>query len=91
MSSDEWKYDLKMRDDLLKYVQQNLRCKDILDFVRCDFPMYKWSISTLARRLDHFGIMYIDRALDIEPVVVAVKREVAGPGRLLGYRALIKN
>ena len=88
MSSDEWKYDLKMRDDLLKYVQQNLRRKEILDFVRRDFPIYKWSISTLARRLDHFGIKYIDRTLGIEPVVVAVKKEVAGPGRLLGYRAL---
>ena len=50
--------------------------------------MYKWSISTLAGRLDHFGIKYIDRALGIEPVVAAVKREVAGPGKLLGCRAL---
>ena len=88
MSSDEWKYGLKMRDDLLKYVQQNLRRNEILDFVCRDFPIYKWSISTLARRLDHFGIKYIDRTLGTEPVVVAVKKEVAGPGRLLGCRAL---
>ena len=88
MNFDEWKYDSKLRDDLLKYVSQNLRRKEILDFVRRDFSMYKWSISNLARQLDHFGIKYIDRALGIEPVVAAVKREVAGPGTMLGYGAL---
>ena len=46
MNFDEWKYDSKLRDDLLKYVSQNLRRKEILDFVRRDFSMYKWSIST---------------------------------------------
>ena len=83
MSFDEWKYDSKLRDDLLKYVQQNLRRKELLDFVWHDFSMHKQSILTLAQQLDHFGIRYIDKALGIEPVVATVKKQVAGPGKLL--------
>ena len=44
--------------------------------------MYTWSMSTLARRLKYFYIYYIDSN------VGAVKKELEGPGKLLGYRAM---
>ena len=35
-----------------------------------------------------FGIRYIDRTTTVEEVKDAVKRELAGPGQKLGYRAM---
>ena len=52
--------------------------------------MYAWSLRTLSRRLQHFGIKFINYAIDVEDVKRAVVKEMDGPGRLLGYRALHK-
>ena len=45
---------------------------------------------TLTRRLQHFDIKYIDYDIDVETVKQAVEKEMEGPGKLLGYRALHK-
>ena len=73
---------------LKKYVAENYKRKEIIDFVRRDFPNYSWSIPTLDRRLRHFGIFYINKETPLTDVVSAVEKELKGPGKLLGYRAL---
>ena len=55
-----WYEDQNIKEDLKRYVQQNLKHKEILDFMKRDYAMYTWSMSTLARRLKYFDIHYID-------------------------------
>jgi len=51
--NSDWQEDQDLKDDLVKYVRQNLRRKEILDFVKIDYPMYAWSPRTLSRRLQY--------------------------------------
>ena len=84
-----WKTDKTLVSDLERYVQDNLRRCEILDYVkRDDFPSYPWSLPTLARRLSYFKISYIDANVDVEMVKIIVKSELCGPEKLLGYRAM---
>ena len=52
--------DQDLKDDLVKYVRQNLRRKKILDFVKINYPVYAWSPRTLSLRLQYFGIEFTD-------------------------------
>ena len=52
-----------------------------------NYPMYAWSIRSLSRRLQHFGIKYTNYEIKLENVKTAVKR-VRSSGALLGYRAM---
>lgn len=61
---------------------------EILDFIESKYPMYAWSGRTLARRLQYFDIKFTDYEVDIEDVKEAVRREMDGPGQLLGYRSM---
>ena len=88
--NSDWEDDEQLKSDLQRYVKQNLRRREILDFVRRDFPEYAWSLGTLSRRLAFFGIQYITYDTDIEEVETAVREEIEGPGQLLGYRAMHK-
>ena len=88
--NSDWEDDEQLKSDLQRYVKQNLRRREILDFVRQDFPEYAWSLGTLSRRLAFFGIQYIKYDTDIEEVETAVREEIEGPGQLLGYRAMHK-
>ena len=54
------------------------------------FYQYAWSLRTLDRRLEYFGIKYTDRTVQVDEVEEAVKKELEGPGQLLGYRSLHK-
>ena len=56
-SNSEWKEDNQLENDLRKYVSQNFKRSEILDFVQRDFPEYTWSTATLDRRLRH--LVYI--------------------------------
>ena len=87
-SKSEWKEDNQMENDLKTYVSQNLKRSEVLDFMQRDFPQYKWSLATLDQRLRHFGIHYIDYDTPLTVVADAVQKELEGPGRLLGYRAM---
>ena len=87
-SKSEWKEDNQMENDLKTYVSQDLKRSEVLDFMQRDFPQYKWSLATLDRRLRHFGIHYIDYDTPLTVVADAVQKELEGPGRLLGYRAM---
>ena len=50
--------------------------------------MYAWSGRTLARRMQYSDIKLTDYEVDIEDVKEAVRREMDGPGQLLGYRSM---
>ena len=93
--NEDWKEDADLIDDLAKFVNlfkkcQNLYKREILNLVEVRYPQYAWSMRTLTRRLQHFDIKYIDYDIDVETVKQAVEKEMEGPGKLLGYRALHK-
>ena len=88
--NNDWQEDEELKDALGRYVKQNLRRIELLDFVSRDFSEYAWSLRTLDRRLEYFGIKYTDRTVQVDEVEEAVKKELEGPGKLLGYRALHK-
>ena len=58
--------------------------------MRKDYPMYAWSLRSLACRMQYFGIQFTDHNIQVNEVEDAVKKEISGPGKLLGYRALHK-
>ena len=88
--SSAWKEDSCLEEELKRYVRQGMERTEIRDFVKRDFPQYTWSIRTLDRRLRYFGIFYTDRDITVEQVNETVAKELEGPGRLLGYRAMQK-
>ena len=88
--NDSWKEDEHLEKTLRQYVKEGLRREEILDFLSRDFPEYSWSLRTLDRRLQYFDIGYIVRNVTINQLQTAVKKEMEGPGMLLGYRALHK-
>ena len=59
-TTDDWKEDNQLEQDLGEFVAQNLKRAEILDFVQQKFLQYHWSIATLDRRLRYFGIHYIN-------------------------------
>ena len=83
-----WYENHLLENDLIRYVQQNLKRNEIPDFMRRDYPFYAWSMPILDRRLPYFDIRYIDLKLGISAVTNAVRKELEGPGKLLGYRAM---
>ena len=88
--NDGWKGDEELKQDLEEYVKQNLKRKEILDFVSTKYPMYAWSFRTLCRRLHYFDIKYIEYEIELDDLEESVHKEMNGPGNLLGYRALHK-
>ena len=50
--------------------------------------MYKWSLRTLDRGLRTFHLFYNDFAIHVEKVQSTIRKELQGPGKLLGYRAM---
>ena len=89
-SNSEWKEDNQLENGLRKYVSKNFKRSEIFDFVQRDFPECTWSTATLDRRLRHFGIYYINYDTPVAAVSDAVQKELEGPGKLLGYRAMIQ-
>ena len=88
--NEEWQQDDDLKDMLARYVKENLRRREILDFVCRDFDQYAWSLRSLDRRLEYFNIRYTDRNVELGEIETAVRQEMDGPGKLLGYRALHK-
>ena len=86
----DWEEDEQLKSDLGGYVLQNFNRREILDFVCRDYPQYAWSLGTLSRRLAFFDIRYTQYDTDIDVVTDAVRKELEGPGQLLGYRAVHK-
>ena len=86
----DWKEDDDLKNDLKKYVKEDLRRNEILDFLKRDYSQYAWSLSSLDRRMRYFDVHYTDRNVTVEQVREALTKEVGGPGKLLGYRAMQK-
>ena len=63
---------------------------EILDFMRKDYSMYAWSLRSLAHRMQYFGIQFTDYDVEVNDVEAAAEKEISGPGKLLGYRAMHK-
>ena len=70
--------------------KKNLRRKEILDFVSEDFNLYAWSLRSLDRRLEYFNIRYTDHNVDLDDIETAVRQEMDGPGKVIVYRALLR-
>ena len=84
----DWAVDMELKCDLQKYVDQNRKRSEILDFVKRDHASYCSSLPTLDRRLRYFNIYYIDRMTSLQQGSAAIQRELEGHGKLLGYRAM---
>ena len=54
------------------------------------YPFYAWSLRTLCRRWNHLGIKFLDYNTKLGSIKEAVRKEMDGPGGLLGYCALQK-
>ena len=87
-STMDWKNDKKLAEEIKMYVRQNLRRSEILDFIQRDYSYYRWSLTSLDRRMRYFNIKYIDETTTLDAVKDAVRAELDGPGKLLGYRAM---
>ena len=87
-SSAAWKEDEKLKESMVKLVQQGLQRIEALDFLKRDFSEYPWSMRTLDRRLRYFDIFYNDQSVEVDDVKAAVENELKGPSKLLGYRAM---
>ena len=86
--NSKWEKDTKLKGEMRKYVSQGLRREEILDFLKRDFPEYALGFRTLERRLRAFDIYFIDKNISVEQVQDAVRKELDGPGKLLGYREM---
>ena len=87
--NDAWKDDVSLQEDLEKYVKRNYnREKEILPLMKKNYSQYAWSLCTLAKRLKHFGIKYIDYGITMDRVYNSVSEELDGPGGNLGYRSM---
>ncbi len=67
-----WEEDRALKADLEKYVEQDLRRTEILDFLNRAYSQYAWSLSPLDRRLQHFGIYYTNTNVTVGEVREAV-------------------
>ena len=52
--------------------------------------MYAWSLRSLARRMQYFGIQFTNYDVEVNDEEAAVEKEISGSGKLLGYRAMHK-
>ena len=80
--------DLDLKEELQKYVRQGLKRDEILNFMERDFGNYARSLRILDRRLRHFDIRYTNSGITVAEIKSAVRKELDGPGKLLGYRAM---
>ena len=88
--NSDWADDNDLKNDLARFVSLNLTRMEILDFMRKDYPMYAWSLRILARLMQYFGIQFTDYDVKVNDMEAAVEKEISGPGKLLGYRAMHK-
>ena len=84
----DWQEDAELKQDLKRYILQNLSRREILDFVSRDCAQYARSLGTLSRRLAYFDIKYIEYNTDLKEVGAALQSELQGAGQLLGYRSM---
>ena len=84
----DWQEDAELKQDLKRYILQNLSRREILDFVSRDYAQHAWSLGAFSRRLAYFDIKYIEYNTDMNEVEAALQSELQGPGQLLCYPSL---
>ena len=87
----DWEKDQQLKSDLERYVLANYSRQEILDFASRDYPDYAWSLPTLSRRLNFFGIKIIHwlwHECRRCQKGYTLQAEMEGPGQYLGYRAM---
>ena len=90
--NSEWESDGELQRELSKYVTKGPQRNEILSYMLQEFVQYSWSIRTLERRMRYFSVIYYDKNVSLNAVKEAVKGELNGPEKLLGYRAMhLKN
>ena len=72
----DWQEDAELKQDLKRYILQNLSRREILDFVSRDYAQYAWSLGSLSRRLAYFDIKYIEYNTDLKEVEAALQSEL---------------
>ena len=85
-----WKEDQCLKSELSELVKRRYKRVEILTEVKKKYQYYAWSLKTLGNRLAFFQIKYIDDDIDLEDVYTAVRSELNGTGKDLGYRAMNK-
>ena len=85
-----WQDNENLRQDMPMYVRQGLKRDEIINFRNRDYSNFKWSIRTLDRRLRYFEIYYNHIETPVDAVREAAQKELSGPGKLLGDRAMHK-
>ena len=68
-----------------------MKRKEMLDFLKRDFPNYAWSIPTLDRRIRYFNIFYTERNVTLDEIKEAVGKELEGAGKLIKAKAMTRN
>uniref|UniRef100_T1IL45 Integrase core domain-containing protein n=1 Tax=Strigamia maritima TaxID=126957 RepID=T1IL45_STRMM len=58
------------------------------EILKQTFTTYSWSMRTLKRRLQFFGITRTDKTISPSVLLDAVKKEIETSGKLLGYRSM---
>ena len=86
--NSEWQSDGELQRELSKYVAKGLQRNEILSYMLWDFPQYSWRVRTLDRRMRYFNIFCHNKNVSLNAVEEAVRGELNGPGKLLGYRAM---
>ena len=76
----DWEKDQQLKSDLERYLLENYSTQEILDFASREYPEYAWSLPTLSRRLNFFGIKYIRYETSVEDDKKAIQEEMEGPG-----------
>ena len=88
IKSSERESDGELKRELSKYVTKGIQRNEISSYMLRDFPQYSWCIKTLDRRMPYFNIFYHNNNFSLNVVKEAVKGDLNGPGKLLGYRAM---
>ena len=89
--ANDWKNDEDLKFQLESLVRKAYQRSEIVLVMRKEFPQYSWGcIKTLGRRLRHFNINYINYDTPLQHVKDVVEKELEGPGKLLGVRAMTK-
>ena len=89
MEDSNWINHVALEQHLKDYVRRNLKRKEIPDFMKCNYKQYCCSTATSdRRRLRFFDTSYTHYDTSLETVEAAVQKELIGPSKFLGYRAL---
>ena len=86
--NDEWRDDQNLESELKCLKQNGYQNQEILNFMERDFSQYAWSERTLKRRIAHFELRFRDTQNTLEEATAAIKQELKGPSKTLGYRAM---